>query len=456
LNFDNPQLYTLTTIEELEEYNQQKSAFCNLQPGGVGFFQYLHFIKTRLMIKHQISFHLYQVPSQMINWKLVVLSAASLISAAIIIREIQLRLSDSSKDKSLTTLSPRSRGVESLIGNTPLVEVKSLSKHTGCKIYAKLELANPAGSAKDRVALAIIRANEKLGQLQPHHGDIIFEGTSGSTGISFAVLANALGYKAHICLPDDTSPEKMQLLRSLGAELEPVKPASIVDPNQYTNTARAGARRINNDPSDKRNAIFADQFENDFNWRVHYSTTAPEIWTQMDHDVDVFINGSGTGGTIAGVSKFLKERNPNVRIVLADPQGSGLANRVNYGVMYDSVEKEGTRRRHQVDTLVEGIGLNRLTWNFKQGESHINEAIRVSDALALKMAKFLCINDGFFWGSSAAINCVAAVKTALKYGPGQKIVVVACDSGDRHLSKFWKHAEEVDPLVTLDDILESK
>lgn len=136
--------------------------------------------------------------------------------------------------------------------------------------------------------------------------------------------------------------------------------------------------------------------------------------------IDVFINGSGTGGTIAGVGRRLKENNPETKIILADPQGSGLANRVNFGVMYDSVEKEGTRRRHQVDTLVEGIGLNRLTWNFKQAEPYIDEAIRVTDEQALKMAKFICVNDGLFWGSSAAINCVAAVKTALKYGPGQK------------------------------------
>lgn len=350
-------------------------------------------------------------------------------------------------------LRPKTRGVESLIGNTPVIEIPSLSRLTGCKIYAKLELMNPAGLAKDRVALAIIRENERSGRLKPHNGDVIFEGTSGSTGISFTVLANALGYTAHICLPDDTLPEKMQLLRSLGAELEPVKPAPIVDPNQYTNSARKGAAAINADPCDPRNAVFADQFENDFNWRVHYRTTGPEIWAQLDHSLDAFVTGSGTGGTVAGVAKYLKEQDPSVRVVLADPQGSGLANRVNYGVMYDSVEKEGTRRRHQVDTMVEGIGLNRLTWNFRQGEDKIDEAIRVSDAQATKMAKFLCVNDGLFWGLSAAVNCVAAVEIARKYGPGQRIVVVACDSGNRHLLKFWKAAADVPLDVSLDDIM---
>lgn len=388
----------------------------------------------------------------MTGWKSIIRSSAAIISALIILKQIHELLN--SKKRRLTTLSPRSRGVESLIGNTPMIEIKSLSKITGCKIYAKLELMNPAGSAKDRVALAIIRANEELGKLIPNHGDTIFEGTSGSTGISFAVLANALGYTAHICLPDDTSPEKMQLLKSLGAELEPVKPASIIDPNQYTNAARSGADKINADESDDRHAIFADQFENDFNWRIHYNSTGPEIWEQMEEDIDVFINGSGTGGTIAGVSKYLKKKNDKVKIILADPQGSGLANRVNYGVMYDSVEREGTRRRHQVDTLVEGIGLNRLTWNFQQGENNIEEAIRVSDTQALKMAKFLCINDGLFWGSSSAINCVAAVKTAFKYGPGQKIVIIACDSGARHLSKFWKEAAELPDNITIQEILD--
>ncbi|KAK6457726.1 cysteine synthase (O-acetylserine sulfhydrylase) (O-acetylserine (thiol)-lyase) [Scheffersomyces xylosifermentans] len=389
-----------------------------------------------------------------LNWKQTLQSTASIISAFIIIYELHKQIKAGRSNSGLTTLPPKSRGVESLIGNTPLIEIKSLSKITGCKIYGKLELCNPAGSAKDRVALAIIRANERLGKIKPNTGDVIFEGTSGSTGISFAVLANALGYEAHICLPDDTSPEKLQLLKALGATIHPVKPASIVDPQQYTNAAREGARKINDDPNDERRAIFADQFENDFNWRIHYNTTGPEIWRQTEGEVDVFINGSGTGGTIAGVSKYLHEQNSDIKVILADPQGSGLANRVNYGVMYDSVEREGTRRRHQVDTLVEGIGLNRLTWNFKQAEQQIDEAIRVTDRQALKMAKYLCINDGLFWGSSAAINCVAAVKTALKYGPGQKIVVIACDSGARHLSKFWKVASDIPNDITMNEILQ--
>lgn len=377
-------------------------------------------------------------------------------AAVYIIKTVKQWLEDSSSsnsNKSLSKLPPRTRGVESLVGNTPLIEIKSLSKLTGCKIYAKLELDNPGGSAKDRVALSIIRANEKLGKLKPNNGDIIFEGTSGSTGISFAILSNALGYDTHICLPDDTGIEKIKLLESLGAIIEPVKPASIVDPDQYVNAARIRADAINNSP-DEKHAIFADQFENDFNWRIHYDTTGPEIYQQMNGELDYFITGAGTGGTISGVSKYLKQQDEDIKVILADPQGSGLGNRINHGVMYDSVEKEGTRRRHQVDTIVEGIGLNRLTWNFKQGEDLIDRAIKVKDEEAIKMAKYLCENDGLFWGSSAAINCVAAVKTALNSGPGKLIVIIACDSGSRHLSKFWAKAREVPKDIKLSDIID--
>ena len=269
------------------------------------------------------------------------------------------------------------------------------------------------------------------------------------------MLCNALGYTAHICLPDDTSNEKLQLLESYGAEIEKVKPASIVDPNQYVNAARKGALTLKNDSSTLANGVFADQFENDNNWRVHYDTTGPEIWEQMNHDIDYFITGSGTGGTIAGCSRFLKKvTNSKVRILLADPQGSGMYNRVKYGVMYDNVEKEGTRRRHQVDTLVEGIGLNRVTHNFMQGEHCIDDSIRVTDNEALKMARFLSASDGLFLGSSSSINAVGALRVAQNAKPGSRIVIIACDSGSRHLSKFWKEALRIDKSISLENILE--
>ncbi|CCH61183.1 hypothetical protein TBLA_0E01230 [Henningerozyma blattae CBS 6284] len=346
-------------------------------------------------------------------------------------------------------------GVDKLIGNTPMVRINSLSKSTSCQIYAKLELNNPAGSAKDRVALNIILTAEKNGQLTRGNPDWVFEGTSGSTGISIAMICNALGYRSHISLPDDTSIEKLSLLESLGAVVNKVKPASIVDPDQYVNAAKKACEKLNNDTTTNSKGIFADQFENEANWKVHFNSTGPEIYKQMNGKIDAFIAGCGTGGTITGVAKYLKEVKGlnNCHVVLADPQGSGFFNRINYGVMYDSLEKEGTRRRHQVDTIIEGIGLNRITRNFNHGEENIDESIRVTDDQAIKMAKFLSVNDGLFVGSSTAINAVAAIKLAKKLPKDSRIVIIACDSGSRHLSKFWKEARAIDRNITLKDIL---
>lgn len=363
------------------------------------------------------------------------------------------KLYQSTKSPLKNIPSPKN-GVEELIGNTPLVKIKSLSKATGCEVYAKLELCNPAGSAKDRVALNIILTAEKMGLLtrnDPNQQGWVFEGTSGSTGISIAMICNALGYKSHISLPDDTSLEKLSLLESLGAVVNLVKPASIVDPDQYVNAARKACDELN--ASGKGQGIFADQFENEANWKIHYGTTGPEIWNQMDGKIDAFIAGCGTGGTITGVAKYLKSKS-NPYVVLADPQGSGFYNRINFGVMYDIAEKEGTRRRHQVDTIVEGIGLNRITQNFKHGEDLIDESMRVTDKQAIRMAKYLSVNDGLFVGSSTAINAVAALQLAERLPKGSRIVIIACDSGSRHLSKFWKEAKMIDNKIDVDEILE--
>ncbi|KAK9475075.1 tryptophan synthase beta subunit-like PLP-dependent enzyme [Dipodascopsis tothii] len=346
-------------------------------------------------------------------------------------------------------------GVEGLIGNTPMVRIRSLSEATGCEVYGKLEMANPGGSAKDRVALAVIEQAERDGRLVPHAGDAVFEGTSGSTGISLAMLCRAKGYRAHICLPDDTSAEKIGLLERLGAVVEKVPPASIVDRRQYVNAARAGAAAV---CAAGGRAVFADQFENEANWRTHYDHTGPEIYRQAGGRVDAFVAASGTGGTISGVARYLKQVLPDVRVVLADPQGSGLFNKIKYDVMFDVREREGTRRRHQVDTIVEGVGLNRLTRNFDVGRRLVDDAERVSDAAALLMARFLVEQDGLFVGSSTAVNCVAALRVARALGPGHVVVTVLCDSGARHLSKFWAAVGPVGgtaerPEVGLDEIL---
>ncbi|KAI1488006.1 pyridoxal-phosphate dependent enzyme [Biscogniauxia mediterranea] len=358
-------------------------------------------------------------------------------------------------------------GIAGCIGNTPLIRIGSLSAATGRTILAKAEFLNGAGnSPKDRVALSMITAAEEAGLLVPGRGDTIYEGTVGSTGISLAALARARGYLAHICMPEDQSAEKSALLHHLGATVERVPVAPITSPAHFVNLAR---RRARDHTASARDAtcsrgFFADQFESAANYAAHLRTTGPEIYRQAGGRVDAFVAGAGTGGTIAGVARYLKEESglgpDGVKVVLADPQGSGLYNRVRHGVMYSSTEREGTRRRQQVDTIVEGIGINRITENFEAGRDLVDDAVRVSDAQACRMARWLVEHDGIFVGSSSAVNCVAAVVTALTLPPGSQVVTILCDSGTRHLSKFWKQIADSgledepkpDDLFTLLDI----
>lgn len=339
-----------------------------------------------------------------------------------------------------------SDGIEGCIGHTPLIEINSLSAATGRTILAKAEFVNGAGSSpKDRVALNMIREAEAQGLLTPHRGDTIYEGTVGSTGISLATLARAKGYRAHICMPDDQALEKSDLLHHLGATVERVTVAPITSPDHFVNLARRRAIEHADKYNDGSKGFFANQFESEANWKAHFLTTGPEIHSQTDGHVDAFVAGAGTGGTISGVAKYLKEeaKLPNVKIVLADPQGSGLYNKVQHGVMYSSTEREGTRRRQQVDSIVEGIGINRITENFDVGRDLIDDAVKVTDEQACKMARWLVENDGIFVGSSSSVNVVAAVVTAMSLPPGSRVVTVLCDSGTRHLSKFWKRVKEM-------------
>ncbi|KAI5865890.1 PALP-domain-containing protein [Durotheca rogersii] len=337
-------------------------------------------------------------------------------------------------------------GIEGCIGRTPLVRIRSLSAATGRTILAKAELLNGAGnSPKDRVALATIDAAEAAGQLVPGRGDTIYEGTVGSTGISLAALARARGYRAHICMPDDQAREKSDLLHHLGAAVERVPVAPFADPAHYVNLARRRAAEHAARHADGSVGFFADQFESPANHAAHRRATGPEILRQAGGRVDAFIAGAGTGGTLSGVARYLKEdaRLTAVRVVLADPHGSGLYHRVRHGVMYAPTEREGTRRRRQVDSIVEGVGVNRVTANFEAGRDLVDDAVRVSDAQACRMARWLVEHDGIFAGSSTAVNCVAAVVTALSLPEGSVVVTILCDSGTRHLSKFWKHIAEM-------------
>ncbi|KAJ2077741.1 Cysteine synthase 2 [Coemansia sp. RSA 988] len=331
-------------------------------------------------------------------------------------------------------------GVAGLIGNTPLMRINSLSEATGCEILGKAEFLNPGGSSKDRVALFLVEQAEAEGQLEPHRGNCIFEGTSGSTGISLAMVARAKGYNCHIVMPSDQAIEKSQLLERYGATVERVPPCSIVDEDHFVNVARRRAAEFGAGTKQQR-GYFVDQFENPRNAEAHFCTTGPEILQQTYGCIDAFVHGSGTGGTIAGVTRYLKRHVPGLRSILADPQGSGLANKINHGVLFANTEREGTRRRQQVDSLVEGVGLNRLTRNFasllRTDACLLDSAETVSDADAVRMSRWLMAHDGLFIGSSAAINCVAALRVARQLGPGHTIVTVLADGGQRHLTRFW-------------------
>ena len=277
-------------------------------------------------------------------------------------------------------------------------------------------------------------------------------------------------------MPSDVATEKPDLLLKLGAIVERVQPASIIDPDHYVNRARGLAAEHTADPCKPGKGYFADQFENEANWRAHFEGTGPEIYEQCNGRLDAFVAGAGTGGTIAGVARYLKGEmgEDGVKIVLADPQGSGLYNKIKNGVMFNATEREGQRRRHQVDTIVEGIGINRITANFDVGRELIDDAINVTDEQALAMARWLVEKDGIFVGSSSCVNCesdpmlrtecalilhtgFAAVKVAKAMGPGHRIVTILCDSGTRHISKFWAYAGNVGGKsdTSLEDVIGS-
>lgn len=211
-------------------------------------------------------------------------------------------------------------------------------------------------------------------------------------------------------MPDDVAIEKSDLLSKLGAIVERVRPAPIVDRNHFVNLARARAAEHTASATKPGRGFFADQFETTFNYMAHLNSTGPEIYRQTGGKLDAFVAGAGTGGTISGVALYLKSKLPKLKVVLSDPPGSGLYNRIKYGVMFDLKEREGTRRRHQVDTVVEGIGINRVTANFEAGRQLIDDAIRVSDDQARKMATWLVEKDGIFIGSSSAVNCMSRIQ----------------------------------------------
>ncbi len=309
------------------------------------------------------------------------------------------------------------------IGNTPLIKLKKASEQTGCTILGKAEFLNPGSSVKDRAALAIIEDAEKNGQIQP--GGIVVEGTAGNTGIGLALVGNARGYRTVIVIPKTQSQEKKDMLRLCGAELIEVPAAPYRDPNNYVHVSERKAEELAK--SHPQGAIWANQFDNIANRDGHYRTTGPEIWEQTDGTVDGFICAVGSGGTLAGVEQFLRERKPDIKIGLADPMGAALYNYYKYG----ELKSEG-------DSITEGIGQGRITKNIE--DMAVDFPYQVPDAEALHIVFDLLKEEGLCLGSSSGINVAGAVHLAKELGPGHTIVTVLCDFGTRYISKMFNPA----------------
>lgn len=301
------------------------------------------------------------------------------------------------------------------IGNTPLIEIPSLSAATGSTILGKAEFLNPGGSVKDRAALFMVLAAEKAGILKP--GGTIVEGTAGNTGIGLTLVANARGYRSVIVMPSNQSPEKIDLLRTLGAEVELTPPVPFSNPQNYYHVAKQRAQEL-------PHAFWANQFENTANADAHYHTTAVEIWQQTQGQVDGVVMAAGTGGTIGGVTQYLKEQNPLIATYLIDPQGSGLYSFVTTG----QFKAEG-------NSITEGIGINRETANFHR--SRLDGAFQGTDQEVIEMAHYLLKKEGLFVGSSAALNVVGAMRLAEKLGKNKTIVTILCDGGGRYQSRMF-------------------
>ncbi len=314
----------------------------------------------------------------------------------------------------MTALATRKTALE-LIGNTPLVLLKGASEAAGCEIWAKCEFANPGASVKDRAALWIVRDAEARGALKP--GGTIVEGTAGNTGIGLALVANALGYKTIIVMPETQSREKMDTLRALGAELVLVPAAPFSNPGHFVHTSRRLAEET-------EGAIWANQFDNIANRKAHIESTAPEIWEQMGGRIDGFTCAAGTGGTIAGVGLGLKERDEAITIALSDPYGAALFNYYAHG----ELKAEGS-------SVAEGIGQGRITANLEGAP--IDTQFRISDEEGLVWVAQLLSEEGLCLGLSSGINVAGAVALGRQLGPGKRIVTILCDTGFRYLSSLY-------------------
>jgi cysteine synthase A len=309
------------------------------------------------------------------------------------------------------------------IGNTPLIRLRAASEATGCTILGKAEFLNPGGSVKDRAALYIILDAEKRGVLRP--GGVIVEGTAGNTGIGLALVGNARGYRTVIVIPETQSQEKKDMLRLCGAELKEVPAVPYKDPNNYVHVSERLAQELAaNEPN---GVLWANQWDNTANREGHVASTGPEIWEQTAGRVDGFVCAIGTGGTLAGVSTYLKHKNPAIRTAAADPMGAAMYHWLKHG----ELKSEGS-------SVTEGIGLGRVTKNIEGAP--VDDAYRIADEEALPLVFDLLRHEGLCVGGSSGINVAGAIRLARDLGPGHTVVTILADSGTRYQSKLFNPA----------------
>ena len=306
------------------------------------------------------------------------------------------------------------------IGNTPLIKLNAASEITGCNIYGKAEYLNPGGSVKDRAAHALIKDAQEKKLISK--GGIVVEGTAGNTGIGLCLLGNSLGYKTIIVMNDNQTQEKKDTLKNIGADLRLVSPKPYKDDGNYVKVAGRLAEELKS--TNNYGVVWANQFDNTANAKGHYETTGPEIWSQTDGKIDGFVCASGTGGTIGGISSFLKEKNKDIKIYLSDPAGSALYNFIENG----ELKSEG-------GSITEGIGSSRVTANF--AEAKIDGAFSIDDHESLPLLYNLIKEEGLSLGTSCGVNIAGAIRLGKLIGPGKTIVTILCDKSDKYNSKMF-------------------
>jgi cysteine synthase len=307
-------------------------------------------------------------------------------------------------------------GFTGAIGDTPLIRLGRLSAETGCEILGKAEFMNPGGSVKDRAAKWIVLDAERRGLLKP--GGTVVEGTAGNTGIGLAHVCNARGYKCVIVMPDNQAAEKYQIIEALGAQLRKVPAVPYSNPNQFQKVAGRLAQEL-------PDAIWANQFDNTANRDAHFDSTGPEIWRDTGGKIDAFCAATGTGGTLAGIARYLKSKSSAVRIVLVDPPGSALYHFV----------KDGELKTDGGSSITEGIGTGRVTANLEG--TPIDDALRIADAQTMHFVYRLLREEGLLLGSTSGINVAAAMLLAKQLGPGHTIVTILCDGGAKYQSRLF-------------------